>query len=226
MTPSGPASTWQDEQEIMRTGRIIVDKEEDQIWPDGNVTWLLTEQGAAVRPGRRDHRHVRHLARHHAPQGGGVAVAGGHGGSGGGQPGQERFPGQHEPRNPHAHERHHRHDRTGAGHAADRRAARLPEDGPRFGRIAADGDQRHPRFLQDRGRQAGTGADDVRPPRSPGRHHEVAGVARPRQGAGTGLPHSPGGARSGWSATPAACGRSSSIWSATPSSSPTRARCC
>ena len=29
------------------------------------------------------------------------------------EPGEERFPGQHEPRNPHAHERHHRHDRAG-----------------------------------------------------------------------------------------------------------------
>ena len=38
----------------------------------------------------------------------------GQGGGGGGQPGEERVPGQHEPRNPHAHERHHRHDRSRA----------------------------------------------------------------------------------------------------------------
>ena len=33
-----------DEQEIMRTGRAVVDKEEEQIWPDGRVAWLLTSK--------------------------------------------------------------------------------------------------------------------------------------------------------------------------------------
>ncbi len=33
-----------DEQEIMRTGRLAVDREEDQVWPDGKVTWLLTDK--------------------------------------------------------------------------------------------------------------------------------------------------------------------------------------
>jgi len=31
-----------DEQEIMRTGRPILDKEEEQSWPDGRVTWVST----------------------------------------------------------------------------------------------------------------------------------------------------------------------------------------
>ena len=38
----------------------------------------------------------------------------------GGQPGQERVPRQHEPRDPHAAERHHRHDRAGARHRRSR----------------------------------------------------------------------------------------------------------
>ena len=38
----------------------------------------------------------------------------------GGQPRQERVPRAHEPRNPHALERHHRHDRTGPGHRSRR----------------------------------------------------------------------------------------------------------
>ena len=43
---------------------------------------------------------------------------------GGGQPREERVPGEHEPRDPHADERHHRHDRACARHAAhDRRSA-------------------------------------------------------------------------------------------------------
>ena len=36
----------------------------------------------------------------------------------GGEPGQERVPGQHEPRDPHADERRHRHDRAAARHAS------------------------------------------------------------------------------------------------------------
>ena len=38
---------------------------------------------------------------------------------------QERLPGDDEPRDPHADERRHRHERAAAGHAAERRAARL-----------------------------------------------------------------------------------------------------
>ena len=44
---------------------------------------------------------------------------------------EERLPRQHEPRNPHAHERRHRHDRPAAGHRPDRRAARIRRDDPR-----------------------------------------------------------------------------------------------
>ena len=44
------------------------------------------------------------------------------------------------------------HDRAGAGHRADRRAARLPEHRQVVGRRAADADQRHPGLLEDRGR--------------------------------------------------------------------------
>ncbi len=28
----------------MRTGRLTVDTEEDQVWPDGTVTWVLTDK--------------------------------------------------------------------------------------------------------------------------------------------------------------------------------------
>ena len=44
----------------------------------------------------------------------------------GGEPRQERVPRQHEPRDPHADERRHRHDRAGAADRAQRRAARVP----------------------------------------------------------------------------------------------------
>ena len=91
--------------------------------------------------------------------------------------------------------------------------------------VAADGHQRHPRLLQDRGRQAGAGAaststcatclDDAM---------QAAGRAGARRRGwswpATSRPTCP----TRWSAIPAGCGRSSSTWSATPSSSPSGAR--
>ena len=74
----------------------------------------------------------------------------------GGEPGEERVPGQHEPRDPHADERRHRHDGPAARHTPlDRRAARVRvETVRRSARVAADDHQRHPRLLEDRGRRA------------------------------------------------------------------------
>ena len=104
-------------------------------------------------------------------------------------------------------------------------AARVPRRSvARLGRGAAGGDQRHPRLLQDRGRQARPRLRPVRPPRAPGRHDEVVGPAGRPEGARAGLPHPSRRARRAWSATAPACGRSSSTWSATPSSSPSAAR--
>ena len=38
-----------DEQEIVRTGHPILDKEERETWPDGRMTWASTTEDAAVR---------------------------------------------------------------------------------------------------------------------------------------------------------------------------------
>ena len=46
-----------------------------------------------------------------------------------GQPGQGRIPGQRQPRNPYAHERHPWHDGSGSRHIAFRRPAPIPENG-------------------------------------------------------------------------------------------------
>ena len=78
---------------------------------------------------------------------------------------QERLPGHHEPRDPHADECGDRHERAAARHAADRRAARLRRHHPRQRRRAADHHQRHPRLLQDRGRAHGHRGASVRPAR-------------------------------------------------------------
>ena len=63
-----------------------------------------------------------------------------HGGTGGrhadrrrGEPGEERIPREHEPRDPYADERDHRDDRARARHDALRRAARVPLDGQELG---------------------------------------------------------------------------------------------
>ena len=81
------------------------------------------------------------------------------------QRGQERVPGDDEPRDPHADERGHRHERAAARHAAHRRAARLRRHDPRLRRRAADDHQRHPRLLEDRGRADGHRVASVRPAR-------------------------------------------------------------
>ena len=83
-----------------------------------------------------------------------IDLAQGQGSRRGREPRQERVRGQHEPRGPHADERHHRDDRAGAGDAAAARAAAVPRHGQELGRRAAAHPQRHPRLLEDRGRQA------------------------------------------------------------------------
>ena len=48
---AGPA--FADEQEIMRTGRALRDKEEKETWPDGRITWVSTTKMPLVtRDGR------------------------------------------------------------------------------------------------------------------------------------------------------------------------------
>ena len=67
--------------------------------------------------------------------------------------GEGRVPGQHEPRDPHADERDHRHDRPRARTDADAAAAGLPADGEGVQRGAPGAGQRHPGLLEDRGGQ-------------------------------------------------------------------------
>ena len=107
--------------------------------------------------------------------------------AGGGQPGQGRVPGQRQPRDPHAHERHPRHDRAGPRHRADRRPAAVPDDGQVRGRQPAGHHQRPARFLQDRGRQAGAGPGRFLSACGRRRHRAGPGRACPQEGAGADL---------------------------------------
>ena len=64
--------------------------------------------------------------------------------------GEERLPRQHEPRDPHAAQRHSRHGGAGAADAPHRRTARVPRHHQVVRRGAARGHQRHSRLLEDR----------------------------------------------------------------------------
>ena len=90
-----------------------------------------------------------------------------------------------------------------------------------LGRLAADGHQRHPRLLQDRGGPARPRQRRARPRRRGGRRDQGAGPARAREGAGARLPDRPRRPPAACSATRSGCGRFSSTCWATRSSSPT-----
>ena len=114
--------------------------------------------------------------------------------------GQERVPGQHEPRDPHAHERHHRHDGPAAGHRTRSGAGRVRRDHPQQRRGPADDHQRHPRFLEDRSRQARPGEPTLRSARLRRRRARSAGRQGGGEAPGSGLPHCathPGSRRGG-----------------------------
>ncbi len=104
------------------------------------------------------------------------------------QPGQVAVPGQHEPRDPHADERRHRHERAAARHAARRRAARLRRHHPRQRRRAADHHQRHPRLLEDRSRAHGHRGAALRPARLRGVGARPGQRPRDREAPGHRLP--------------------------------------
>jgi len=76
---------------------------------------------------------------------------------------QGSVPGEHEPRNQDAHERHHRNDRDGAGTRHQRTAARLLEHRAESVEFPAGFAERNPRFFQGGGGKAGTDSGGFRP---------------------------------------------------------------
>ena len=167
-----------DELQVLATGQPMIGKEEYLTWPDGKHSWVATTRLPLL---DREGKIVGTFGISHDITGQKQAaeqMRSRQGSRRGRQPRQERFPGQHEPRDPHAAERHHRHDGVGARHRPGDFAARIPEAGLGVRRIAAVGDQRYSGFFQDRGRQTDVGVVRVRPPRKPGRRPQIAGLPR------------------------------------------------
>ncbi len=137
---------------------------------------------------------------------------------------EDGFPGQHEPRDPHADERDHRHGASraqGRSHAAP---ARLPGQDPVLEPAPAGHHQRHPRPLQGGGGQAAHGAGGLLAREGAGHRVRLHRRQGRVEGAAAFLRRGARRARSNCSATPCASGRCCSTTPATRSSSPSRAR--
>ena len=213
--------------EQSRNDRTAYDIEHRLQLPDGRIKWVRecgrTEYDAAGRPCALDgHGAGRHAV---SARRGGRAARPRQGGGRGRQPGEEQLPGQHEPRDPHADERHPRAWPTCcARDGVDAAAGRAARQDRRRRRGTCWHHQRHPRPLQDRGRQASSWKQATS--RSPdcsaghrGRRSATGAAPRACAAASTsaGMPH--GAARR---RHPAAAG-AAQLSSATRSSSPSAA---
>ncbi len=121
---------------------------------DGSTIWISENAQPGARLGRPPVVLRRHGHRHHRSRAK-RQLAPRKGSRRGRLPGQEPVSGQHEPRNSHAAQWSHRHARSTGGHRAHAEAAPLCADRQVVGRFAVEPHQPDPRFLQDRGRQAG-----------------------------------------------------------------------
>ena len=191
--------------------------------PTATTTWALTTKMPLLRRAAADRRHLRHFPRHHRAETGRRGLAGGQGSGRGRQSRQERLPGQHEPRDPHALERRHRHDRTGAQEPALR--ASSASSSPRSATPARPCCRVINDILDFSKIEAGKlvlerAPFDLR--ESLGDTMKSFAIRAHQQGLGTGLPHPSRRAAPGRGRLSIGCGRSSSTWSATPSSSPSR----
>ena len=148
---------------------------------DGSAVWVRGHTVHHVPVGRPAYTIglLEDITTLHAQQG---SAARGQGARRGRQPRQVAVPGQHEPRDPHADERRARHDRAAARHAAHRAPAALRGVDVPLGRGAAGDHQRHPRLLEDRGRQARARARRVQPAHAGRGPDRPACAARRRQG--------------------------------------------
>ncbi len=173
----------------------------------GHYEWVrLRAQAERDAAGTADRARRLHAA-HHRPQdrrtGGHRRKAGGRGG----EPRQERFSRQLEPRDPHAHERRHRHGADPGRHRAHRAAARIRRHHPRQRPGAPLPAQRRARSVEDRGRAPRARVRALQPARRHLRDRLGGGAAGGPQGHRAHRRHRRQ-LRSTWTAIPGACGRS------------------
>ena len=76
-TEEGAHAAFEDEKEIIRSGKPLIGKLERLNHLDGKVTWCLTTKMLWRDKVREPHRHVRHFAGRHDHQGGGGQTGGG-----------------------------------------------------------------------------------------------------------------------------------------------------
>ncbi len=150
--------------------------------------------GRAHHSGRRKRRHRGagdRPRRHRAPGGRGRAQGGAHPG-GGRQSRQVTLSRRHEPRDPHADERHPRHGGAARRYEPDGGAAHLHVGRRALGAHAAHTDRRDPRLLQDRGRQAEPACGALRARRVRPERRRTAVATRPGEGHPARLGHRSG----------------------------------
>ena len=129
---------------------------------------------------------------------------------------QEPLPRDGQPRNPHAAQRHSRHDRAPARYAAAARTGHLREGRADVRRDVALADRGDSRFLQSRGRQARPRAPTLQPRRAGRGNGRAAWPPRAGQGAGDRLVDRRQAARDGDRRCRRGCARCCSISPATP----------
>ncbi len=113
---------YEDEQNVIRSGLPLVNREETGMDRQTNEIQSRLTTKVPLHDANGRVTGIAGIGRDITEaEEGGIQAAPRSGGRGRRPLGQKRIPGQHEPRNPHTHERHHRHDGTGARDPADRR---------------------------------------------------------------------------------------------------------
>ena len=129
----------------------VVEGEVQQRCRNGSELWVCTQASPIYHRVEGIQWGPAHRARRDPSPGDGGGASGGEDQGGAGRGGQEPVLGQCEPRDPDADERHFGHDRSAAGHLADRRPAAVRGAGQDQRHHAARADQRHFGLFKDRG---------------------------------------------------------------------------